>query len=229
MHQLPIECHRNPTNEERPLQHFCNFHGKRLVSNQILWHGTREQRNSLTHTRANPEKHQTNWAQKFRPEFVTQKSTRRSWIPDSTPEMLSPHVIVCLWLYRVCVLACPYAPVGPPPPPPMGSGYSLPQPRPYDPCSAMVLLRVAHRQTRLRGHCMQPVAAIVCTGIGSGSARGRSRCRSLTSCCNRKCVLVGALWSSGRGERGGPRSTPWAALRGRARGYYCPGLRGRGN
>ena len=39
----PIECHRNTTNEETPLQHFCEFHGKLIIVNQILWHGTSEQ------------------------------------------------------------------------------------------------------------------------------------------------------------------------------------------
>ena len=28
----PIECRRNTTNEERPLQHFCNFHGNHQLS-----------------------------------------------------------------------------------------------------------------------------------------------------------------------------------------------------
>ena len=43
----PIECHSTATNEERPLQHFCNFQGTLIIMNQILWHGTREQRHSL--------------------------------------------------------------------------------------------------------------------------------------------------------------------------------------
>ena len=41
----PIECHRNTTNEEVPLQHFGDFHGKLIIMNQILlWHGTSEGR-----------------------------------------------------------------------------------------------------------------------------------------------------------------------------------------
>ena len=50
----PIECHRNTTNEERQLQHFCDFHGKVIIINQVLWHGTNGQRHGLTDTRANP-------------------------------------------------------------------------------------------------------------------------------------------------------------------------------
>ena len=50
----PIECHGNTTNEARPLQHFCNCRGKLIIINQILWHGTSEQKHSLTCTRANP-------------------------------------------------------------------------------------------------------------------------------------------------------------------------------
>ena len=48
----PTECHRNATNEARPLQHFCDFHGKLLIITQIPWHGTSEHRHS--YTRANP-------------------------------------------------------------------------------------------------------------------------------------------------------------------------------
>ena len=50
----PVEGQRNTTNEERLLLHFCDLHGKLFVMNQILWHGTREQRHSLTYTHANP-------------------------------------------------------------------------------------------------------------------------------------------------------------------------------
>ena len=50
----PIECHRSTANEERQLQHFCNVHGKLIIMNQTLRHGAREQRHSLTYTRANP-------------------------------------------------------------------------------------------------------------------------------------------------------------------------------
>ena len=57
----PIECHRNATNEERPLQHFCDCYGKLIIMNQILWHGTSEQRHSLTYAGAHPSKHRRNW------------------------------------------------------------------------------------------------------------------------------------------------------------------------
>ena len=36
----PIECHRNTANEERPLQHFCDFHRKPtpIDQNPSAWH-----------------------------------------------------------------------------------------------------------------------------------------------------------------------------------------------
>ena len=69
----PFECRRNTTNEERPIQHFCDFQGNLIIINQIIWHTTREQRHSLTYTSANICKHGTNCAQTFRTEFVTHK------------------------------------------------------------------------------------------------------------------------------------------------------------
>ena len=33
-----------------------DFHGKLIIIKQILWHGTCQQRHSLTYTRANPKK-----------------------------------------------------------------------------------------------------------------------------------------------------------------------------
>ena len=44
----PIECRRKTTKEEKPLQHFCDFHGKLITIGQIHSHGTTEQRRSLT-------------------------------------------------------------------------------------------------------------------------------------------------------------------------------------
>ena len=70
----PIECHRNSTNEERPLQHFWDFHGKLSTIGQILWHGTSEQG--------------TNCAQKLRTEFVTEiqpcNTPRRRKVPATS-------------------------------------------------------------------------------------------------------------------------------------------------
>ena len=71
----PIKCHRNTTNEARPLQRFRDFHRKLRIINQLLGHGTSEQGHSLTHTRANPQKHRTNCAQTLRTGRVTQKSS----------------------------------------------------------------------------------------------------------------------------------------------------------
>ena len=36
----------------------CDFHGKLIIINQILWHGTSEQRHSLTYTSASLYNHQ---------------------------------------------------------------------------------------------------------------------------------------------------------------------------
>ena len=50
----PIERHKNTTNGKKPLQHFRDCHGKLIIIDHILSHGTSEQRHSPTYTRANP-------------------------------------------------------------------------------------------------------------------------------------------------------------------------------
>ena len=85
----PIECHWNTTNEETPLQHFCNFDGKPIVRHQILWHGTSEQRRSPTYTRARV----------VRPPHGAQETHRSSAIlPSMTVRMMMP---------RISTLCCP--------------------------------------------------------------------------------------------------------------------------
>ena len=69
----PIECRGNTTNEGRPLQHSCDFHGKLIISDQILWHGTREQRQKPNVYPCKSFKTPKKLRGKFRTEFLTQK------------------------------------------------------------------------------------------------------------------------------------------------------------
>ena len=43
----PLNATGTVHNEARPLQHFCNFHGKVTIINQILWHGTNGQKHNI--------------------------------------------------------------------------------------------------------------------------------------------------------------------------------------